>query len=289
MKKFLSILAVGAMVLLSACTQVGANEEGVRIIQTGAKAGVQAEALTPRRYFNKFNEDIVVFSLAQNIYHYKGANTLVFRDRDGMEMEGDLAVTTAVRAGSSPTLYQRYNKKIDAITMTEVRMALNAAIRDSASKYTSEEIYRTKSRVVIQEALDLPYDPKVPEISVREHFNRQGIEIRAVEWLSSLRIAESVAKAIEDKAAKIQQAEAAKADEVRARAQAAATVATAEGEARAIELRAAALRASPEVIEQIYAQRSAGLCPPRATTCIIGSGSWGLVPQGNKNSYDYSN
>lgn len=287
MKKILAIAAVGAMVLLSACTRVGSAEEGVKVINVGGNAGVQAQALSTGRYMNKINEDIFVFPINQQVYHYKEANQLQFLDKGGMEMTGDLAVTLKVRPGSSPKLYERYRKNIHEIAHSEVRMAIMAGVRQAAVKYTAEEIYTGKFQQVLSEALSLPFNDENPDVSIREYFNSQGIEIMTVQWLSNIRIPASVAQAIEEKAAKTQQAEAAKADEVRARAQAGATVATAEGEARAIELRAAALRSSPEVIEQIYAQRSAGLCPPRATTCIIGSGSWGLVPQGNKNSYNY--
>ena len=64
-----------------------------------------------------------------------------------------------------------------------------------------------------------------------------------------------------------------------ARANANAQIETARGEAESIRLRGDALRANPQLIDQIYAQRSQGLCPPRASTCIIGQGAWGLTNQ----------
>ena len=65
-------------------------------------------------------------------------------------------------------------------------------------------------------------------------------------------------------------------------ANAAAQIETARGIAESTRLKGEALRANPEIIEQIYAERSMGLCPPKATTCILGTGAWGLVPDASK-------
>lgn len=61
-----------------------------------------------------------------------------------------------------------------------------------------------------------------------------------------------------------------------ARANAEAAIETARGVAESTRLRGEALRANPEIIEQIYAQRSGGWCPPTATTCIVGASALGM-------------
>lgn len=47
-------------------------------------------------------------------------------------------------------------------------------------------------------------------------------------------------------------------------------VATAEGEARSIELIGAALRANPQVLRQREIEKWDGLCPLDTGTCVIG-------------------
>ena len=115
------------------------------------------------------------------------------------------------------------------------------------------------------------------EPSLQEKWAAQGVIITDLKWVGNLRYPESIVQAIQNRTAIEQRTLAAQQREAEARANAQAAIETARGEAESIRLRAAALRDSPALIDQIYAQRSQGLCPPRASTCIIGQGAWGLT------------
>ena len=115
---------------------------------------------------------------------------------------------------------------------------------------------------------------------VRTKWAAEGVEISQMEWVGTIRYPASVTAAVEARTQTEQRTLAAQQKAAEARALAEAKIEEARGVAESTRLRGEALRANPEIIEQIYAERSQGLCPPRATTCILGQGAWGLVPQG---------
>lgn len=296
MQKTKIVLIAGAMaVLMSACTQITPGEVGVKVRNSGAKSGVDPTELEVGWHFNGLGESIMKFPTTQRIYKFQadanekeglpGGEAIQFTDNTGLQLSGDMAVTVKVTKPKASDITEKYRKDIDQLVHTEVRMAIRAAVRTAASKYTSEQIYSGAERRILEEALEVPYDTKKPTVSIREHFMQEGIEIIALEWISNISYPQTVKNAITLKTTKLQEAEAAKADEIRANAVANATIATARGEAESIRLRAEALRNNPEIVQQIYAERSAGLCPPGTQTCIIGSAAWPIVPQGNKNTY----
>lgn len=296
MQKTKIVLIAGAMaVLMSACTQITPGEVGVKVRNSGSQSGVDPTELTVGWHYNGIGESIMKFPTTQKIYKFQadanekeglpGGEAVQFTDNTGLQLSGDMAVTVKVTSSKASVIVEKYRKDIDQLVHTEVRMAIRAAVRTAASKYTSEQIYSGAERRILEEALDVPYDIKRPEVSIREHFLQEGVEIVALEWISNINYPQTVKNAITLKTTKLQEAEAAKADEIRANAVANAVIATARGEAESIRLRAEALRNNPEIVQQIYAERSAGLCPPGTQTCIIGSAAWPIVPQGNKNTY----
>jgi regulator of protease activity HflC (stomatin/prohibitin superfamily) len=99
-----------------------------------------------------------------------------------------------------------------------------------------------------------------------------------MEWVGTIRYPPSVTAAVEARTQTEQRTLAAQQKAAEARANAEAAIETARGIAESTRLRGEALRANPEIIQQIYAEKSQGLCPPGTDTCIIGQGAWGLVP-----------
>lgn len=137
-------------------------------------------------------------------------------------------------------------------------MAVRSAVRDQSRKYTAEEVYSAKEAVILTDALNI----------LQTRFQKEGIEIIALDWIGNIRYPQSVLDAITLKTTKLQEAEAAKADEARAKAQAAATIATAEGEAEATRIRGEALRSNPQIIQQEWVAKWDGKLP---TTVAGGS------------------
>lgn len=296
MRNVKTIIAVSALAMtMAACTQITPGEVGVKVRNSGSRSGVDPTELQVGWHYNGIGESIMKFPTVQKIYKFQaeanekenlpGGEAVQFTDNTGLQLSGDMAVTVKVREDKASDIVVKYRKDIDQLVHTEVRMAIRAAVRTAASKYTSEQIYSGAERKILEEALDVPYDSKRPDVSIREHFMAEGIEIVALEWISNINYPQTVKNAITLKTTKLQEAEAAKADEIRATAAANAQIAAAKGEAESIRLRAEALRNNPEIVQQIYAERSAGICPPGTQTCIVGSGAWPIVPQGNKNTY----
>lgn len=261
-------IAVVAALGLAACQGVPAGSVGVKVKNYGADAGVQPTPLNVGRHFAGWGEEIFVYPVTQKIYSFqrnqddtgRGNEEIQFTDITGLELTGDVAVTVTIDPAKAPAIYSKYRKDVNELIHTEVRLAIRSAIREQSRKYTIEEMYTGKEPQVLLDALPV----------LQAKFEKEGIQIISLEWTGNIRYPQSVVAAIIEKTSKLQEAEAAKADEIRAVAQAAADVAKAQGDADAARLRGAALRANPEIIEQIYAERSKGLCPPGTQTCIIG-------------------
>jgi len=102
-------------------------------------------------------------------------------------------------------------------------------------------------------------------VALQERYHKEGIEIIALDWLGNIRYPQTVLDAITLKTAKLQQAEAAKADEARAVAQANADIAKAKGDAESTRIRGEALRTNPQILQQMWIETWDGKLPTYMT------------------------
>lgn len=264
-------LAAFAALSLAACTQVPAGHVGVKVKNTGANAGVQAAELRTGMHVVSPFEDVIKVPVTQKIYPFqqeaddqgRGGQQIQFTDITGLQLNGDVAVTVRIQSDKASDIYDKYRKNTEELIHTEIRMAVRSAVRDQSRRYTAEEIYSAKEAVILADAL----------ATLQERFTKEGIEIIALDWIGNIRYPQSVVDAITLKTAKLQEAEAAKADEARAKAQAAANIATAHGDAEATRIRGEALRANPQILQQEWIARWDGKLP----STVAGSNTMMMV------------
>lgn len=248
----------------AACTQVPAGNVGVKVKNIGGDAGVQQTELTTGMHAVGFGEQVYIFPTTQKIYPFQhkveegvspGGEQIQFTDVTGLQLNGDVAVTVRIDPSKASNIYDKYRKDVDQLIHTEVRMAVRSAIREQSRKYTSEQIYSAKEAQILTDAL----------VSLQNRFHKEGIEVISLDWIGNIRYPQSVLDAITLKTTKLQEAEAAKADEQRAIAQANANIATARGEAEATRIRGEALRTNPQILQQMWIEKWKGEVPSTVT------------------------
>ena len=296
----LAIVLVGGGCTVTACsTTVESGEAGIKTTKFGANPGVQPVELRPGWHWKGIGEQIIVYPTRQRTYSYarepnadgKENEEIAFADQTGLPMTADVNLTIRVRDDKAADLYARWRQPFDDLLDGQIRNDVRSAIAKEteqvpvscnlnttpgaavgsapvAAAACTGSLMGAGRQQVIQRAFQ----------RVRTKWAAEGVEISQMEWVGTIRYPPSVTAAVEARTQTEQRTLAAQQKAAEARANAEAAIETARGVAESTRLRGEALRANPEIIQQIYAERSQGLCPPGTDTCIIGQGAWGLVP-----------
>jgi len=296
----LAFVLVGGGCTVTACsTTVESGEAGIKTTKFGANPGVQPTELRPGWHWKGIGENIIIYPTRQRTYSYtrepnsdgKENEEIAFADQTGLPMTADVNLTIRVRDDRAAELYARWRQPFDDLLDGQIRNDVRSAIAKEteqvpvscnlnttpgaavgaapiAAAACTGSLMGAGRQLVIQRAFQ----------RVRNKWAAEGVEISQMEWVGTIRYPPSVTAAVEARTQTEQRTLAAQQKAAEARANAEAAIETARGIAESTRLRGEALRANPEIIQQIYAERSQGLCPPGTDTCIIGQGAWGLVP-----------
>jgi len=301
----LVFVLVGGGCTVTACsTTVESGEAGIKTTKFGRNPGVQPTELRPGWHWKGIGENIIIYPTRQRTYSYtrepnsdgKENEEIAFADQTGLPMTADVNLTIRVRDDRAAELYARWRQPFDDLLDGQIRNDVRSAIAKETEQVpvscnlnpvsTGSGVSPTPAaspaaatpctgslmgagrQLVIQRAFQ----------RVRNKWAAEGVEISQMEWVGTIRYPPSVTAAVEARTQTEQRTLAAQQKAAEARANAEAAIETARGIAESTRLRGEALRANPEIIQQIYAERSQGLCPPGTETCIIGQGAWGLVP-----------
>ena len=262
--------------LLAACSQVQPGHVGVRVDNLGSHAGVENQALGVGWYWTGFGQHIYEYPVYTNTYTWTRSATeqtatneeFTFQDKNGLSMSADVAVSFSVDPDRAPILFQKYRTEMGGIIAGPVRNAVRDALVTRAAQMQVEEIYGPRKAELIRQA----------EGDVRSFMAPFGLRIERLYWASNVRLPETVRAQIEQKIANEQAALAAQAQVSTVEAEARQRVASAQGEASAINVQGAALRANPEVLRLRAIEKWDGRLPQ-----VTGSGGTPFIdlkPQG---------
>jgi regulator of protease activity HflC (stomatin/prohibitin superfamily) len=292
--------------VLSHATTIQSGEAGILNKTFGSGAGVQLQELGPGWHWRGIGEKIIVYPTRQRVYSFtregnqdgKENEEIAFADQTGLPMTADVNLTIRVRDDKAADLYAEYRLPFDELIDNPIRNDVRSFLAREAEKVpVSCSLAQSATVAPVEGAASTPVANNCPGslmgqgrqavlqkafVNLRAKWAIKGVEISDMQWVGPIRYPEAITNAIKNRTEVEQRTLAAQQRKAEAEANAAAQIETARGIAESTRLRGEALRANPEIIDQIYAERSAGLCPPRATTCILGAGAWGLVPQEGK-------
>lgn len=238
-KKIAALLLAGLAV--TACTRVDPGHVGVKVNRYGSSAGVENKALGVGSYQTMFGVDIYEYPIYTNNYAWtrdtkdkdnndKPNEEFSFQDRNGLIVQGDVAIAYRVDPIKAPVLFQKYRTDMEGIVAGPLRNAVRSALVDAASNMTVEEIYGPKKTVLINNALR----------TVRAYFEPYGLHVEQLYWAGPVRIPENILERINARAQNEQAAIAAQANVATIEAQGRAQVAKAEANAKATQVQAEA-------------------------------------------------
>ncbi len=239
------VFVIGAF-LLASCGQVKPGHVGIRVNQFGSDAGVDAHALGVGTYFKPFGTMIYEYPVFTNTYTYTHSVTegapsdeeFNFQDRNGLGLSADIAVSYSVSAQLAPRLFQKYRTDTSGIIAGPLRNAIRNALVNRAAAMGVEEIYGPRKQELLSSVQN----------DVAAYFAPFGLVVEKLFWAGNIRVPEVVLTQINNKIANEQHALAAQAQVATVQAEAQQRIASAEGEAKAIALQGATLRANPEVL-----------------------------------------
>ena len=295
----LAIVLVGGSLAVASCSvTVESGEAGIKTTKFGPNPGVQPTELRPGWHWEGLGEKIIKYPTRQRVYSYTREGNadgqeneeIGFADQTGLPMTADVNMTVKVLDTKAADLFAKYRLNFDDLLDNPIRNDVRSFIAQEAEKVPvscnlqaqqpveagaqaapaicTGSLMGAGRQAVIQRAY----------ANLQRKWAAEGVEISNLQWVGTIRYPESITTAIQARTATEQRTLAAQQKEAEARANANALIETARGEAESIRLRGDALRANPQLIDQIYAQRSQGLCPPRASTCIIGQTPTTMIP-----------
>ncbi|WP_234553765.1 prohibitin family protein [Thermus caliditerrae] len=196
------------------------------------------------------------------------------RSKEGLEIGVDVTVQYRILKERAAKLHQEVGPNyLETLIVPQVR----SKVRDAVGQYNAAELISTQRTALETSVIQ----------GLEETLRQYHIELVSV-LLREIRIPETVAKVIEEKQTAEQQVQieinrrkqaeiAAQRRVIEAQGERDAAILRAEGEAKAIELRGRALKAAPEVVQLIFAEK---LAPGVQTVFVPSTGNFLLDLRG---------
>ena len=250
-----AILVFFGAFALTGCDNVPAGHVGVQVERYGNDRGVNVEVKQPGRYFNGPNVDMFIFPTFTQSYVWDSRQpvneSFTFQTVEGLSVNTDLGISYFITPENTSKVFQKYRRGVDEITNVYLRAMVRDALNLSGSSITVEEAYGS-GKARLQAAV---------ENEVKKNAAAVGITVEKVYFVNQMRLPDTVLKSINAKIEATQIAQQ-KENELRAaEADAAKSVALAKGEAEAARIRGEALRANPQVLDQLAIEKWNGQLP----------------------------
>lgn len=245
-------VSAAALLVMAGChsTTVEPGNVGVkfRAFPTGAAPGVDPGSLSTGWHLRSPGEKIYQYPVIERQYSYtreanddgKENEELIFVDKNGLEIRGDINIGVRVQPNAAPGVYTKYRAGLDYLLENQIRNAVRTAVARSAATMPVESMLGGGYQKIARDAFT--------EVSNR--WRADGIEITRLEWSGAPRFPEVVTASILARARADQDVQKANAEAAVAEAEKRRKVAEAEGDAQALRIRGEALRANPQILQQ---------------------------------------
>jgi len=293
----IAVMIVGGLSVNSCSVTVESGYMGIKTTKFGANPGVQPEELGPGFHWEGIGEKIRTYPTLQRTYSYTrepnadGAENeeIAFSDVLGLPMTADVALTFKVREDKAADLFATWRQEFDVFIDGPLRTSVRAAIARETEKLP---VACNAEQAEVPLPVEAPTQPGVPDAAncpgqligpgrqivlaqamqaLQREWGPQGLDIIRMEWVGSIRYPEAVVAAIQSRTTAEQNTRAALERVNLERANAEARIAQARGAAEANRLLAESIRSNPEVVRLREVERTLGICPLDAETCVVGS------------------
>lgn len=215
MKKVLII--VGVLMALVSCAKVPVGHKGLKVynLQEG-----KIEVKSVGNHFMQPSQDMYVFPVFTQTHSWIDSDGIFFQSKEGLQLSADISIAYNFQSDKVEQLFTKYRQGADEIRDIVLKNLVKEYINRQSVNYSVEELLGDKKTKLIDDVL----------LAVKDDKNLIGINVERVSLVSNIRVPEQVAKAINEKMTKKQNAEAIK-TEAEAMADAVLTKAKADAEA----------------------------------------------------------
>jgi regulator of protease activity HflC (stomatin/prohibitin superfamily) len=270
MKSFIRGMLLCAVVFLAACSYVPPGNVGVLVNAVGQQKGVDAQILPVGRYWLTWNETLYLFPTFTQNYVWDKARTsqspndesISFQTEEGLSVNADIGISYHIDPNKVSMVFQKYRRGVEEITDTFLRNMVRDSLVKEASSLPIEAVYgKGKSELIDHVQADVA--KQVADI---------GIQVEKIYWIGDLRLPENVTHSINAKIQATQMAQQRENEVAQATAEANKVIAVAKGnaeatriaaeaDAKAFQIKGAALAANPLLIQELAIERWNGTLP----------------------------
>lgn len=296
------LIVISTVAVTSCSVTVESGYMGIKTTKFGPNPGVQRSELGPGFHWEGIGEKIRTYQTLQRTYSYtREANSdgreneeITFSDVLGLPMTADVALTFRIREDKAADLYATWRQEFDAFIDGPLRTSVRAAIARETEKLpvacnAQQSATPNVQPIAPGAVVATPGTPDAEDCpgqligpgrqivlqramqALQREWTPQGLEIIRMEWVGSIRYPETVLAAIQSRTTAEQNTRAALERVNLERANAEARIAQARGQAEANRLLAESIRSNPEVVRLREIERTLGICPLSADTCVVGS------------------
>lgn len=296
------LIVLSTLSVASCSVTVESGYMGIKTTKFGPNPGVQRTELGPGFHWEGIGEKIRTYQTLQRTYSYtrepnadgRENEEITFSDVLGLPMTADVALTFRIREDKAADLYATWRQEFDAFIDGPLRTSVRAAIARETEKLpvacNAQQSATPNIQPIAPGAVSTSGTPDADDCpgqligpgrqivlqramqALQREWTPQGLEIIRMEWVGSIRYPETVLAAIQSRTTAEQNTRAALERVNLERANAEARIAQARGQAEANRLLAESIRSNPEVVRLREIERTLGLCPLSADTCVIGQG-----------------
>ena len=228
--------------------KVPVGEVGIKVSNLGGDKGVNEQVLGTGWYWVGFTNSLYCFPTFMQNYvwsasRHEGSDhdeSFSFQTADGLSVNADVGIAFQVEPSKIPVLFQTYRKGLNEIRDIYLRNLVRDSIVEAAGSRPIESVYGAGKNELLREALK----------DVRSKVEPLGIKIVQLSWVGELRLPSTVTASINAKIQATQNAQMIENQVAAAKAEAAKTVARAQGDADSRMLQAKAEADANKIIAQ---------------------------------------
>lgn len=228
-----SFMMIAVLALVSGCTwgKIEPGHVGVVVPLSGNDKG-QLETTSNGWYMYSFNTQVYEFPVFNQQHNWTASKTegktdenerLFFGDKNGLRLGADIGIQFHVPADQVTTLFKTYRQDLDHIRDTVLKMSVRNALNMTAQSYTAEDVFGDKRGEFFTKVFD----------RVKSEMAPNGLDVVSIYLNGELELPEAIRTTIQAKLQATMSAQQKENEKRTVEAEAAKTVAAAEGAAHA--------------------------------------------------------
>lgn len=239
---FYFIMIITSMMLFSSCgyERIDAGHVGIKVNLYGNDKGVDnVVEVTGAQWYNPIKTKIYetptfvqnVIWTANKTEGSKENEEFVLTTKDGLEIMLDVSLNYMVPSENAVSIFKKYRKPLDIVSNTVLRNYTRDGYNTAASFFTAEEIYANRNEFKM-----------LADSIATDILEKEGFKVEKIVLVNSVRLPESIKRAIENKINARQLALQKEMELQQAKADAEKRIEKARGEAESMKIRAEAQR-----------------------------------------------